>query len=165
MDDLQELLARVFGKISEEDMEDPEIAALMSQLLAVLEPKAQELPPELVAQLSSIADKKQRFVAAVTALNAMDESSIKEVADKMVQSGLLKNENLEGEIERAKNADLIELPRDVDGTNCGNCKFINSERRYCNHPKVDQEVHPRLCCAFWDKPGSIRIWEVLSERR
>jgi|GEM_PF-6064464 len=90
MDELQELLARLSGAVSEEDMADPTIAGLMSQLMAILEPQDDSLPAELIQQLSQITDKKQRFAAAVQALHAMDINQIHEVAEKMKAAGLLK---------------------------------------------------------------------------
>jgi hypothetical protein len=61
------------------------------------------------------------------------------------------------ELERAKNADLVTLPDDVRGTNCGNCRFFDDD--YCTHEKVDQPVTPRECCALWDNLGAKRRWQ------
>src|SRR6185437_1927586 len=60
-----------------------------------------------------------------------------------------------------KRADLITLPEDVKGTNCGNCRFARKVGNlgFCTHEKVHQWVTPRMCCAFWDNPGARRIWE------
>lgn len=63
------------------------------------------------------------------------------------------------EMERAKSADLITLPKDVKGTNCSNCKFVKLPEKFCTHPKVDMPVNERMCCAFWDAIGVIRPWE------
>ena len=62
------------------------------------------------------------------------------------------------EMQRAKDADLITLPRNIQGTNCGNCKFINKNKEYCDHSKVLQKVNERMCCVYWDAEGSIRPW-------
>jgi hypothetical protein len=54
---------------------------------------------------------------------------------------------------RAKNADLITLPKDINGTNCSNCNWISKYKKtygaMCNHPKVKQYVNSRMCCALW----------------
>lgn len=60
---------------------------------------------------------------------------------------------------RAEKADLLTLPEDVSGTNCANCKFMDMKNGYCLHPKVDQPVTARMCCALWDAQGCYRAWE------
>jgi hypothetical protein len=60
----------------------------------------------------------------------------------------------EKELQRAKNVDLITLPLDIDGTNCGNCKYI--KERYCTHPRVRQDVNNRMCCVLWSRKGEYR---------
>lgn len=59
----------------------------------------------------------------------------------------------------AKKVDLITLPPDVEGTNCGNCRFITKENKFCTHPDVQQYVNERMCCAFWDHQMVERPWE------
>jgi len=59
-------------------------------------------------------------------------------------------------IKRAKRVDLITLPEDVKGTNCGNCKWINEG--FCTHPEVKMHVNDRMCCAEWDNKGVKRPW-------
>jgi hypothetical protein len=61
-------------------------------------------------------------------------------------------------LERARRADLITLPEKIEGTNCGNCKFVDLKNEYCNHPNVDQKVTSRNCCALWDQAGTKREW-------
>lgn len=68
-------------------------------------------------------------------------------------------------LERAKNVDLITLPKDIKGTNCANCKFIDIEREYCTHKDVAQKVSPRMCCALWDAEGVKREWETKKEEK
>lgn len=62
-----------------------------------------------------------------------------------------------GAIQRARKADLITLPRVVEGTNCFNCKWIDSAKKpygkLCTHPKVKQYVNERMCCALWSAKG------------
>jgi hypothetical protein len=60
--------------------------------------------------------------------------------------------------ERAKAADVITLPKGIDGTNCGNCLFIKKikgrENKHCLHPEVDMPVNDRMCCKHWDAYGT-----------
>lgn len=58
------------------------------------------------------------------------------------------------ELKRAKEVDLITLPIDIDGTNCGNCRFVKN--RFCTHPRVNQRVNNRMCCILWSRPGEYR---------
>ena len=63
------------------------------------------------------------------------------------------------QIERAKEADLITLPKVIKGTNCFNCRFIRNIKTalgFCSHPKVKQPVNERMCCIFWSNPGEYR---------
>lgn len=60
----------------------------------------------------------------------------------------------EDELARAKNVDLITMPKDIDGTNCGNCKFI--KQHHCSHPRVNQKVNNRQCCVLWSRNGEYR---------
>ncbi len=64
-------------------------------------------------------------------------------------------------LERAKKADLVTLPKDVQGTNCFNCKYIENKDRdvgFCRHPKVQEKVTHRMCCALWDNSGIHRAF-------
>lgn len=68
------------------------------------------------------------------------------------------------QVSRAKAADLITLPRNVEGTNCGNCSFIKIIDKqkgtgFCIHPQVQLPVTARMCCAFWDNKGATRQWK------
>lgn len=73
------------------------------------------------------------------------------------------------EISRARKADLITLPEGVKGTNCGNCQFVkitNAEQGngFCTHPLLQQNVTNRMCCIYWDTPGTERVWEQLEKK-
>lgn len=63
------------------------------------------------------------------------------------------------EAERAEKVDLIVLPEAIQGTNCGNCKFINPDTNDCNNKEVLQKVSERMCCALWDAEGVKRKWK------
>lgn len=63
-------------------------------------------------------------------------------------------------------ADFVKLPKNVKGTNCGNCK--HQEGGVCQFQGkvagvyVDLkglEVTPRECCAAWDSEGVVRPWK------
>lgn len=60
--------------------------------------------------------------------------------------------NKKSELERAKKADLIELPDDLK-ERCSNCVFI-TKTGYCTHKKVDQQIQKpdKECCGLWDNP-------------
>lgn len=72
------------------------------------------------------------------------------------------NETDKAALNRAKEVDLITLPKNVEGTNCYNCKWISSheDERYdasmCTHPKVRQYVNERMCCILWTSSGEYR---------
>jgi hypothetical protein len=69
-------------------------------------------------------------------------------------------------LERAKESDLITLPKNVTGTNCYNCKFIGDKDEnagYCKHPKVKQYVNERMCCIRWSHSGEYRAFEGREE--
>lgn len=64
------------------------------------------------------------------------------------------------EAERALKADLVILPKNVPGTNCGNCRFVQKDTcepgLFCTHPKVKMHVTAKMCCKFWDAEGTDR---------
>ena len=62
----------------------------------------------------------------------------------------------EAERKRARAADLITLPERIAGTNCSNCRFVTAGG-WCTHKEVLQFVSKRMCCGYWDAPGSIRV--------
>jgi hypothetical protein len=61
--------------------------------------------------------------------------------------------------DRAKAVDLITLPDDVKGTNCGLCVWIDEDGDYCTNPKVDMPVNERMCCNLWQRHGTLREYE------
>ncbi len=65
----------------------------------------------------------------------------------------------EEELKRAEKADLVTLPDNVKGTNCGNCMYVNSDTFQCMNKDVDQKVTDRMCCALWDAVGTGRKWK------
>src|SRR5690606_33694290 len=62
------------------------------------------------------------------------------------QGGLvIKREDLD----RAEEADLITLPGSGKPQSQG----------FCKHSEVKQDVNDRMCCAYWDAPGTYRQWD------
>jgi glutamate synthase domain-containing protein 2 len=95
MDDsaqLDELLAQLVGKLRPNDAIDPVIAGLLSQLIAILDPEASPLPQQMVDELSHIDERVDRFKQAAMKLGSLDPNKLKELADSMKMSGLLKSE-------------------------------------------------------------------------
>lgn len=56
------------------------------------------------------------------------------------------------QLNNAKKAVLITMPKDTTGTNCGNCKFFSNQ--FCNHQLMKLAVNERQCCNYWDKEGT-----------
>ncbi len=65
--------------------------------------------------------------------------------------------------ERAKDADLIALPEDMEGTNCKNCHFWKNtddpDIGYCDHAQVSLFVTDRQTCVQWIAKGMRRLWD------
>lgn len=59
---------------------------------------------------------------------------------------------------KAKEFDLITLPKNFSGTNCGNCKFFNKKEQFCDHKDIKMHVNDRQCCIAWDAQGTYRSW-------
>lgn len=59
--------------------------------------------------------------------------------------------------QRAVAADLVTLPKDIEGTNCKNCQFLAKDQKdYCQHPDLmlhlwDGAEH--MTCSLWDAEG------------
>lgn len=60
------------------------------------------------------------------------------------------------ELAKAKKSVLITMPDDIEGTNCGNCKFFEKEG-FCNNEAMMLRVHAKQCCNYWDRKGTIFI--------
>ena len=90
---------------------------------------------------------------------------MKSYTDWIVEHDNLKKDPQGGlkpdDLGRAKRADLITLPAEVTGTNCGNCRFmkVHEDHGYCDHPDVRMHVNKRMCCKWWDHAKVRRHWE------
>lgn len=91
----------------------------------------------------------------------MDKVVVSNMSDQepsLNQEGGLDPQNAK-DMAKSKKVDLITLPMNVLGTNCGNCKFINEEKNFCTHDDVQLPVTERMCCALWDNEGVKRPWK------
>lgn len=61
----------------------------------------------------------------------------------------------------AARIDLIVLPPEVEGANCGNCEHFDKQGDvgYCSHDQVRQWVTSRMCCSLWDHGKVKRSWK------
>lgn len=91
-DELTELLSQLAGNLRDEDLEDPELTVLLSQLVTIFEGKPEDLDPELIEQLLQVKDTKERFIRAAMAVGAGDPNSLKALSDSMEHAGLFKSE-------------------------------------------------------------------------
>lgn len=72
----------------------------------------------------------------------------------------------EEEVKKFKHADLIVLPNNIEGTNCGNCKYASDKSNgmlYCKHPDLELVVTEKMCCRYWDHADVKRNWTVSKE--
>ena len=91
--ELFDLLARFVGILDADLLADePELSAILGQLLQILEPKPAMLPMHIIEKLSIIDNKIERFRAAAKELQAYDPGKLKQLADSLRESGLLKGE-------------------------------------------------------------------------
>jgi hypothetical protein len=64
-------------------------------------------------------------------------------------------------MDQFEHADLITLPSNVSGTNCGNCKFLKKidDKMTCDHPDLEGiKITDRNCCRYWDHKNVHRAW-------
>jgi hypothetical protein len=57
----------------------------------------------------------------------------------------------DGEMQKAKNADLITLP--------GGSKADAASKKFCYNEKIKMYVTARMCCAYWDNAAVKRPWK------
>lgn len=93
IDELVDLLARLVGTLTVEDLtDDPELSGLLGQLLQILNPKAKPLPAHMLEALAAIDNRMERFKAAADMVGAYDPEKLKTLSDSLRDAGLLKNE-------------------------------------------------------------------------
>lgn len=89
MDEFLDLLAAFINKIRVDDLKDPELAAMVSQLLSILEQDAYPLQAEFAEELLEISDKIERFKLAAMKLGIINPAELKKLVHSMQSSGLL----------------------------------------------------------------------------
>ncbi len=85
-----DLVYRLVGLLTIEDLEDPAAAMALSAALDVLEGKPDELPADLVEQLLTLKDKAERFRAAASTLGNLTPATLAKLAESMKAAGLLR---------------------------------------------------------------------------
>lgn len=67
--------------------------------------------------------------------------------------------------QKFKKVDLLTLPEEVKGTNCGNCEYMRKQGKigFCKHEDVQDWVTDRMCCNRWSHEGARRAWEKNQE--
>lgn len=94
-DELVDLLARLVGVLTDEDLaDDPELSGLVAQLVEILNPKAAPLPMNMLEKLAGIENRMERFKLAAEMIGAHDPEKLKQLADSLRGAGLLKGENM-----------------------------------------------------------------------
>lgn len=56
---------------------------------------------------------------------------------------------LSAQEKRAVDSDLIKLPQDHEGANCGNCKYLG-EKWFCKNKEIQMTVAANMCCNYHD---------------
>lgn len=74
---------------------------------------------------------------------------------------LKKNGSVHIDSKVGQRVDLVVLPPDVEGKNCGNCMYFekSGDIGWCEHKEVRQWVTPRMCCSLWDHKDVKRSWK------
>lgn len=91
LDELVDLLNRVIGVLIENDLQDPEMASLLSQTCAILEPIADPMPKAMVEHFRAIDNPVERFKQAALKLGSFQPEELKVLVDSMKTAGLLKS--------------------------------------------------------------------------
>ncbi len=89
LEEFLNLFTKFAGSLKEEDLADPEIAALLAQLFHVLEPQIHDIPDDVVEQLKGIPDKVERFKQAAASFEIEDQNELRRLALGMKKKGLL----------------------------------------------------------------------------
>lgn len=84
-----DLVFRLVGSLTEEDLEDPAAAMALEQALDVIEGKPDRLPQDLEEQLAQLKDKAERFRAAAQFAGAFSPELLQRLAASMKAGGLL----------------------------------------------------------------------------
>jgi hypothetical protein len=92
-DDLQsvvsDLVCRLAGILTVDDLTDPAHILALEGALDALEEKPDQLPADLVEQLSTIKDKAERFRSAAKVMGAISPDIIQKLSESMKAAGLI----------------------------------------------------------------------------
>jgi mutator protein MutT len=99
------------------------------------------------------------FMHYLQTINSLPEAVNPSKFEPANQTQLSETRSKEEEEKRAEKTDLITLPENVTGTNCGNCMFYNKDNCQCVNKEVDQKVTDNMCCALWDNEEVKRPWK------
>ena len=85
-----DLVYRLVGMLTIEDLEDPAAAQALATALDIIEGKPEQLPEDLVDQLAMFKDKAEAFRAAVRTIGKVSPETLKKLAASMQAAGLLR---------------------------------------------------------------------------
>lgn len=92
LDQFFELLTRVASSLTEEDLQDPEMQALVGQLITILDPPPERLDLSMLEQLGGISDKHERFKQAATTMGYHHPEDLHGLIGTMKAHDLFKGE-------------------------------------------------------------------------
>jgi len=61
-------------------------------------------------------------------------------------------------LDRAREADLITLPENIEGTTCAEKNCMYGKENICIHPKILLPITDRQTCGWWNNEDVIRPW-------
>lgn len=83
-----EVLISLTSKLHEDDLMDPEIYGLVSQLVQILDPEADPIPQEDVNMLSQIPSRSEQFKRAAKLYHIVDTNRMDQLVASLKSSGL-----------------------------------------------------------------------------
>jgi hypothetical protein len=92
LDQFFDLLVRVSAEITEDDLQDEEMQALVGQFLTIMNPPAERLDMDMLEQLGSISDKHERFRQAATNLGYHQPEDLHGLTQTLKAHDLFKGE-------------------------------------------------------------------------
>ena len=93
-----ELFTQFATGVTEEMLQDPELAAIAAQVLQIIEPPVEMLSEPMVEQLRQIKDKSERFRQAAFVLGTFKPELLDKLAASMKAAGLLDEKDVEPEL-------------------------------------------------------------------
>lgn len=107
---------------------------------------------ERLKQLAGVNEAEQETMKGTNCSNCkftrgQDAIKVEDSSKELNEQGGSKPENDE-QMATAKQGDLITMPG----------KKMATHKVMCAHPKMKQYVTERMCCAYWDAPGTLRAY-------